>query len=232
MLKESIKSPIFTDGFRLIDLLCQSYPPHCVVLRLELSSRCGQQDFRWWHWQFETFQTQRASTNWATHSGHEIRDQQVPCSCAVHQVSRREKRCKGERHIFLAWVVEVQLWIASSLFFCVASVADKRPQLLPSGTSLQHVQCHFWRGSEKGLRGLPWAGNAVAVQQTQSLSYFCFVCVCVWWDIYLYLSSSPSACAGCVCAVDMRIESILVEYWRNFEWFGRGLNRLFGRFLQ
>jgi hypothetical protein len=37
MLKESIKSPIFTDGFRLINLLCQSYPPHCVVLRLELS---------------------------------------------------------------------------------------------------------------------------------------------------------------------------------------------------
>jgi hypothetical protein len=32
--------------------------------------------------------------------------------------------------------------------------------------------------------------------------------------------------------VDMRIESILVEYWRNFEWFVRGLNRLFGRFLQ
>ena len=29
----------------------------------------------------------------------------------------------------------------------------------------------------------------------------------------------------------MRIESILVEYWRNFEWFGRGLNRLFGHFL-
>jgi len=26
----------------------------------------------------------------------------------------------------------------------------------------------------------------------------------------------------------MRIESILVENWRNFEWFGRGLNRLFG----
>jgi hypothetical protein len=49
----------------------------------------------------------------------------------------------------------VQIWIASSLFFCVASVADKRPQLLPSGTSLQHVQCHFWRGSEKCLRGLP-----------------------------------------------------------------------------
>ncbi len=43
----------------------------------------------------------------------------------------------------------------SSLFFCVASVADKRPQLLPSGTSLQHVQCHFWRGSETCLRGLP-----------------------------------------------------------------------------
>ncbi len=37
MLKESIKSSIFTDGFRLIDLLCQSYPPYCVVLRLELS---------------------------------------------------------------------------------------------------------------------------------------------------------------------------------------------------
>ena len=29
----------------------------------------------------------------------------------------------------------------------------------------------------------------------------------------------------------MRIESILVEYWRNFKWFGRGLNRLFGRFI-
>jgi hypothetical protein len=51
-------------------------------------------------------------------------------------------------------------------------------------------------------------------------------------EIYIYLSSSPWAYAGCVCAVDMRIESILVEYWRNFEWFGRGLNRLFGRFLQ
>jgi hypothetical protein len=37
MLKESIKSPIFTGGFRLIDLLCQSYPPHCVVLSLDLS---------------------------------------------------------------------------------------------------------------------------------------------------------------------------------------------------
>ena len=37
-----------------------------------------------------------------THSGHEVRDQHVPCSCAVHQVSRREKRCKGERHIFVA----------------------------------------------------------------------------------------------------------------------------------
>jgi hypothetical protein len=48
----------------------------------------------------------------------------------------------------------------------------------------------------------------------------------------LYVSSSPSACAVCVCAVDMRIGSILVEYWRNFEWFGQGLNRLFGRFLQ
>ena len=35
-----------------------------------------------------------------------------------------------------------------------------------------------------------------------------------------------------LCAVDMRIGSILVEYWRNFEWFGRRLNRLFGRFLQ
>jgi hypothetical protein len=41
---------------------------------------------------------------------------------------------------------------ASSLFFCVASVADKRPQLLPSGTSLQHVQCRFWRGSKTCLR--------------------------------------------------------------------------------
>ena len=39
--------------------------------------------------------------------------------------------------------------------FCVAIVAHKRPQLLPSGTSLQHVQCHFWRGSGKCLRGLP-----------------------------------------------------------------------------
>jgi hypothetical protein len=32
------------------------------------------------------------------------------------------------------------------------------------------------------------------------------------------------ACAVCVCVVDMRIESILVEYLRNFEWFGRGLH--------
>jgi hypothetical protein len=28
-------------------------------------------------------------------------DEHVPCSCAVHQVSRREKRCQGERHIFV-----------------------------------------------------------------------------------------------------------------------------------
>jgi hypothetical protein len=28
MLKESLKAPLFTDGFRLSDLLCQSYPPH------------------------------------------------------------------------------------------------------------------------------------------------------------------------------------------------------------
>jgi hypothetical protein len=39
-------------------------------------------------------------------------------------------------------------------------------------------------------------------------------------------------CAVCVCAVDMRIESILVECLRNFDLFGRGLNRLFDRFLQ
>ncbi len=32
MLKESLKAPLFTDGFRLIDLLCQSYPPHVWFL--------------------------------------------------------------------------------------------------------------------------------------------------------------------------------------------------------
>jgi hypothetical protein len=36
MLKESIQSPLSTDGFRLIDLLCQSYPT-CVV---SSSSEC------------------------------------------------------------------------------------------------------------------------------------------------------------------------------------------------
>ena len=46
MLKESIKSPIFTDGFRLMDLLCQSYPPHCVVLRLELSEWLWKKSYR------------------------------------------------------------------------------------------------------------------------------------------------------------------------------------------
>ena len=40
-------------------------------------------------------------------------------------------------------------------FLLCCERADKRPQLLPSGTSLQHVQCHFWRGSETCLRGLP-----------------------------------------------------------------------------
>jgi hypothetical protein len=30
MLKESIKVPLFTDEFRLIDLLCQSYPTRVV----------------------------------------------------------------------------------------------------------------------------------------------------------------------------------------------------------
>ena len=32
MLKESIKAPLFTDGVRLIDLLCQSYPTCGLVL--------------------------------------------------------------------------------------------------------------------------------------------------------------------------------------------------------
>jgi hypothetical protein len=30
MLKESIKAPLFTDDFRLIDFLCQSYPTYVV----------------------------------------------------------------------------------------------------------------------------------------------------------------------------------------------------------
>jgi hypothetical protein len=34
MLKEWIKSPIFTNGFRLIDLLCPSDLAHCVVFGL------------------------------------------------------------------------------------------------------------------------------------------------------------------------------------------------------
>ena len=65
-----------------------------------------------------------------------------------------------------------------------------------------------------------------AISELLLFSYICSadlsLCVCVCDDIYIYIyiyiyvSSSPSACAGCVCAVDMRIESILVEYWRNF----------------
>ena len=86
-----------------------------------------------------------------------------------------------------------------SLCFCVASVADKRPQLLPSGTSLQHVQCHFWWRSKKCLRGLPWAGHAVAVQQTQSLRYFCFVCVCVCVIRYIFICILFSLGVWCVC---------------------------------
>jgi hypothetical protein len=39
MLKESLKAPLFTDGFRLSDLLCQSYPFHtCMVLRSLIGS--------------------------------------------------------------------------------------------------------------------------------------------------------------------------------------------------
>ena len=38
MLKESLKAPLFTDGFRLSDLLCQSYPDHTPhMYGLELS---------------------------------------------------------------------------------------------------------------------------------------------------------------------------------------------------
>ena len=59
---------------------------------------------------------------------------------------------------------------------------------------------------------------------------FC-VCMCVMRHIFICIPS-PSVCAVCVCAVDMRIESILVECLRNFDLFGRGLNRLFDRFLQ
>ena len=126
--------------------------------------------------------------------------------------------CQGERHIFVAWVVEVQLWSSSSLFFCVAIVAHKRPQLLPSGTSLQHVQCHFWRGSESAF-GWDYLELAMQSQYNKRNLWATFVLgVCVvWWDIYLNLSSSPSACAGCVCAVDMRIRihfgRILEELW-------------------
>jgi hypothetical protein len=48
MLKESLKAPLFTDGFRLSDLLCQSYllhvsvlPPTCVVLSSPVTSPNG-----------------------------------------------------------------------------------------------------------------------------------------------------------------------------------------------
>jgi hypothetical protein len=37
MFKESLKSSVFTDGFRLSDLLCQSYPPHVWSWTLQLS---------------------------------------------------------------------------------------------------------------------------------------------------------------------------------------------------
>ena len=122
------------------------------------------------------------------------------------------KIVKGKDTFSLPWVVEVQLWKLSSLCFCVASVADKRPQLLPSGTSLQHVQCHFCRRSEICLRGLPWASNAIAVQQTQSLRYFLCVCVCVcvWCDIYLHQEKT------CEKFIPYGMSSYPVQKWYNF----------------
>jgi hypothetical protein len=39
MLKESIKAPLFTDDFRLIDFLCQSYPKMCGLEFSECSGK-------------------------------------------------------------------------------------------------------------------------------------------------------------------------------------------------
>ena len=63
-------------------------------------------------------------TNWDTHSGQRSTRTILLWHSAVHQVSRRDKRCKRTIHIFVAWVVEVQLWSSSSLYFCVPSVTE------------------------------------------------------------------------------------------------------------
>ena len=77
---------------------------------------------------------------------------------------------------------------------------------------------------------LSWQCSRSTTNAISELLLFC-VYVCVMRYIFISVLFSLGVRGVCV-HVDMRIESILVEYWRNFEWFGRGLNRLFGRFLQ
>ncbi len=54
MLKESLKAPLFTDGFHLSDLLCQSYPPtHSVFMKNTSGMAVEMECFRpLAHWPF------------------------------------------------------------------------------------------------------------------------------------------------------------------------------------
>jgi hypothetical protein len=69
------------------------------------------------------------------------------------------------------------------------SIADKRPQLLPSRTCLQHVQCLFWRGSEcvrvvLSETTLSWQCSS---STTNTISEVLLFSVCVCYAIYIYM---------------------------------------------
>ena len=119
------------------------------------------------------------------------RDQQVPCSCAVHQVSRREKRCKGERHIFLGsfltfllccercWQTPPTLALRNVSSACSMPLLE-RIREGPSGTTLS------WQCSRS---------------TTNAISELLLFCVCVCDEIYIYICPLLPRRARGVCAL-------------------------------
>jgi hypothetical protein len=74
----------------------------------------------------------------------------TPRGCQLLHLSSRSMDSRA-RATCRSWTRRIWWYCAASssrfkASSCVNGFRD--PQLLPSGTSLQHVQCHFWRGSD------------------------------------------------------------------------------------
>jgi hypothetical protein len=112
--------------------------------------------------------------------------------------------------------MEINPWKASTML-----LVRKKPTPQP----FQQSSSRLSLSSSLFLPQFPKTGNSRHVMSLDR-------CCCSTVVRCKSLGSESTMYTVNIGAPDMRIESILVEYWRNFEWFGRGLNRLFGCFLQ